>query len=97
MLIIPQAKPQTNFFKVFVPGNTQVKHHDKIECRDPDNGKTSTGECLSIITIGWHEVPQWICMETYGLKAYELREELARDIPDFKTQDNLKILIIKEN
>ncbi len=97
MLVIPQAKPQSPFFKVFVPGNTPVHHHDKIECQCPTTGNKASGICLGIITEYWENVPRWMCHETYGLPKDELRKKLETDIPAFKSVDTVKILIIKQN
>ncbi|MCY1720195.1 hypothetical protein OU798_07565 [Prolixibacteraceae bacterium Z1-6] len=97
MLVIPQAKPDAGYFKVFVPGNTDVHHNDTVECKDPDSGETVRGICRSIITIYWTEVPGWICHETYGCGAYELKKKLEAELPSFRGQDEIKILIIKQN
>ena len=97
MLVIPQAKPKTNFFKVFVPGNTDVHPNDKVECKNPLNGDKTTGVCMSIVRIEWNRVPQWICWETYGCSAEDAQQKLGEQIPAFYEQKEIKILIIKEN
>lgn len=97
MLVIPQAKPQTKYFKVFVPGRTEVHPRDKVECKDPHSGAKVTGVCMSIISIEWNRVPQWICFEAYGCSAEECQQKLGNKNSAFFEQKEIKILIIKEN
>lgn len=97
MLIIPQAKPQSGYFKVFVPGNTEVHHRDKVQCKDPVSGARVNGVCMSIITIEWSKVPQWVCFETYGMDAEGSRAMLGESVPAFGDEEKIKILIIKQN
>jgi len=96
MINVYQGKPTTNRFKIFVPPSLKVKVNDKILCVNPHNKKGTKGIVYGIITENWLKIPDWICLETYNLNAYEIKKLLEQKFPEHRNQDFVKILLIQQ-
>lgn len=97
MITIPQGKPVTNRFKIFVPLSQKGKKGDKIICRHPRTEVSTRGEIYDTITIEWHRIPEWICYETYNLNASQTKKALEKAYPEHRNQDAVRILLIKQD
>lgn len=96
-VLIEQPKPRTKRFKVFVPGNTLIACGQEVRCKHPVSETITDGKIYDMITIFWNKIPNWLCLETYNLTAEDLKPALEKRFPEFKSSDQVKVLLIEEN
>jgi hypothetical protein len=44
----------------------------------------------------WLKIPDWICLETYNVNASKIKILLEQKFPEYRNQDNVKILLIQQ-
>jgi hypothetical protein len=95
MLIIPQGKPETQRFKIFVPGSQITKIGEDVICRHPVSMVETKGIIYGVITEPWIKIPDWICLDTYGLNSSRLKKAFEKKFPEHRNQEFIKILLIE--
>lgn len=100
--VIEQGKPVSKYFKVFVPPagvppTGDILLGDRVVCRHPVTMVETMGKVVGTLTEPWLKLPDWICLDTYGLTASKLKEALEAKFPEFRGQDLVRILIIKKD
>lgn len=96
MIVINQGKPVSKRFKLFVPISFLVTVDDPVLCRHPISGVETSGTIYDMITVAWHKVPNWICLEAYNRNLPELKKILEQKYPAHRDQEEVRILLIKE-
>jgi len=97
MLQIPQGKPTSPYFGVFLPGNQQVATGEQVECKHPVTGKLTSGTCEFIINEPWIRIPEWLCYSVYGVSAIEIKKALEARFEAFRKTDMVKVIFVKKN
>ena len=96
-IIIKQGNPAgQKYFKIFVPIEQTIRMGSKVVCEHPVSKVRTEGVCVDMITHEWLRMPDWICLETYGINAKELKELMATKFPETAKQDHIRIILIKE-
>lgn len=96
MVIIPQGKPTSGHFVVAFPPNKAKPVNETVVCKHPTTGKETTGKCVAVFHEQWEHVPDSFSLLTYGVTASKLREGLEKSFPDFRDQQEVIFLLIKE-
>lgn len=95
-IIIKQGKPVQKYFKMFVPIDQPIRIGAKVICEHPVSKVRTAGECVDLITHEWIRMPDWICLDTYGLNTKELKKVMEDKFPETARQEHIRIIIIKQ-
>lgn len=96
-IIINQGKPNSMYFKVFVPMTQPISYGSRVICRHPVSGVETVGTCTGLITERWIDLPEWICLDTYGMALKDVKEALENKIKGLEGEDFVRVVIIKQD
>lgn len=95
-IIIKQGKPVQKYFKLFVPIDQPISIGAQVVCEHPVSKVRTEGECVDLITLEWIRMPDWICLDTYGLNTKDIKKAMEDKFPETARQEHVRIILIKQ-
>jgi len=97
MKIINQGKPNSPYFHVTQPATADVPDiGEAVKCVHPRTGNATTGVVADWFTYLWAQIPDSISLSFFGVTTAVYRKGLSEAYPEFRNEDQIRILLILE-
>jgi len=97
MKIISQGKPSSPYFCIAYPMDGDgFEPGEEVKCIHPRTNKVTTGIYVDRFTWSWHAIPDSFCLLQFGMNAADYRRALCEAKPEFRDQEQIRILMILE-
>lgn len=97
MKIINQGRPASAYFCVAYPNDIETPDKgEEVKCVHPRTNKTTKGIYVDRFTWLWIDIPDSFCLLNFGINAAGLRKALSDAKPEFRDQEQIRLLIIQE-
>lgn len=97
MKIINQGRPASAYFCVAYPNNLETPEvGEEVHCIHPRTNKITKGVYVDRFTFKWTEIADSFCLLQFGINAAGLRQALNDAKPEFRDQEQIRLLIIQE-